>query len=209
MFTLNRSSLEQVPLLSVWSYGCLEINRAEGATVQRADSDTRQVGLASLDDVEGCVSLAVDLLAHDPAERRTKVRADIAAERDGRDGTAPHNKALFVARIDGRVAGYSRVELWTPPADGPGTDAPGGWYLMGLLVDPRHRRSGVGLALTEARLEWLRTRTGRVWYFSNARNAASLALHAQFGFREVTRQFSFPTVSFEGGVGVLCVADLA
>lgn len=177
--------------------------------MQRADEDTRQFGLANLDDVAGCVRLAVDLLAHDPAKRRAKLRADIAAERDGRDGTAPHSKALFVARAGGQVVACSRVELWTPPADAPATDAPGGWYLMGLLVDPAHRRSGVGRGLTHLRLDWLRTRTDRVWYFSNARNDASLALHAGLGFREVTREFSFPTVTFEGGVGVLCVADLA
>ncbi len=177
--------------------------------MQRADEDTRQFGLANLDDVAGCVQLAVDLLAHEPTKRRAKLRADIAAERDGRDGTAPDSKALFVARISGRVVAYSRVELWTPPPDGPATDAPAGWYLMGLLVDPAHRRTGVGRELTRLRLDWLRARTDRVWYFSNARNHASLALHAEHGFREVTREFNFPTVTFEGGVGVLCVADLA
>jgi len=41
------------------------------------------------------------------------------------------------------------------------------------------------------------------WYFTNARNEASLRLHRELGFREVTRDFSYPGVTFEGGVGIL------
>lgn len=164
-----------------------------------------QVDLAGPADVEGCVRLSVDLLAHDPDRRRDRLRQDVAAQRDA---AAPGPHALFVARDRGLVLGYGRLEHWTPPPDRPDTAAPAGWYLMGLLVDPAHRRAGIGAALTEARLDWLRPRTPRAWYFTNARNLASLALHARLGFREVTRAFEFPGVSFEGGVGVLAVADL-
>ncbi len=44
--------------------------------------------------------------------------------------------------------------------------------------------------------------------FANARNRASIALHAAFGFEEVTRDFEVPGVTFEGGVGVLFRAVL-
>jgi len=42
-----------------------------------------------------------------------------------------------------------------------------------------------------------------VYYFVNVRNRASIALHEAFGFREVTRDFHFPNVTFQGGVGAL------
>lgn len=173
-----------------------------GRVMRRPQQGGVHVGPASPEDLDGCVRLAVDLLAHDPAERLARLRADLTGcQENGR-------RALFVARVGDEVAGYSRVEYWTAPADAPATTAPEGWYLMGLLVDPTHRRTGLGRALTAARLDWLRSRATRAWYFANARNTASLALHASLGFREVTREFEFPGVRFEGGVGVLGVAEL-
>ncbi|WP_233120802.1 N-acetyltransferase [Tessaracoccus sp. ZS01] len=85
-----------------------------------------------------------------------------------------------------------------------GRGAPDGWYLTGVVVDPTVRRGGVGLRLTEARLEALRVRgTETVWYFATARNTVSLDLHRRLGFRDVTREFSISGVSFDGGEGVL------
>ncbi len=46
-------------------------------------------------------------------------------------------------------------------------------------------------------------------FFANTRNRASLALHARIGFREITRDFTIPTVSFAGGEGVLAQWDAA
>lgn len=73
-----------------------------------------------------------------------------------------------------------------------------------MVVIPQWRRYGAGEALTKARLAWVAERADEVWYYANASNAVSLALHAAAGFEEVTREFSVPGVSFEGGVGVLC-----
>jgi RimJ/RimL family protein N-acetyltransferase len=42
-----------------------------------------------------------------------------------------------------------------------------------------------------------------VWYFANARNQASIGLHAEFGFVEVQRPMRFAPIAFAGGVGVL------
>lgn len=81
---------------------------------------------------------------------------------------------------------------------------PHGWYLAGVVVAPRYRRRGIAGALTRHRLEWLRERGAReVYYFANARNRASIALHERFGFREVRRDIVVPRVTFEGGAGVL------
>jgi hypothetical protein len=52
-------------------------------------------------------------------------------------------------------------------------------------------------------MRWIFEHVPEAWYFTNARNHASLALHAKLGFVEVTRDFSYPNVSFDGGVGVL------
>lgn len=67
---------------------------------------------------------------------------------------------------------------------------------------------GVGTALTRARLAWIRRHDDEAWYFANARNLASIEMHRRLGFREVTRDFSFPSVTFDGDVGVLYRAVL-
>ncbi len=58
-------------------------------------------------------------------------------------------------------------------------------------------------ALTRARLDWISNKADEAWYFANARNAASIALHESFAFEEVTRSVSFPRVAFDGGEGIL------
>ncbi|MYW06089.1 GNAT family N-acetyltransferase [Streptomyces sp. SID3343] len=80
---------------------------------------------------------------------------------------------------------------------------PGGYYLSGLVVAPWARRSGLGSRLTEARLAWIAERASSAWYFTNARNTASLRMHESLGFHEETREFTLPDVEFDGGVGVL------
>lgn len=46
-----------------------------------------------------------------------------------------------------------------------------------------------------------------LYYFANSRNAATIALHAKFGFHEIQQPFEYPGVEFEGGVGVLFGLD--
>jgi ribosomal protein S18 acetylase RimI-like enzyme len=149
--------------------------------------------------------------------------ADVAAlvalaAREGRDADAMRmrfaadlarpERELLVAVVNptGALAGYGRIARFDPEPDAPANVAPAGWYLGGLLVGGGHRRHGIGSALTRARLEWIFARSDEAWYFSNARNVASLALHERLGFVEVTRDFVFPGVGFAGGVGVLCRA---
>ena len=57
-------------------------------------------------------------------------------------------------------------------------------------------------------LQWLDGRTDRSWYFAAATNGASIVLHEQFGFRELTRDFVVPGVAFGKGGGVLCLREL-
>lgn len=98
---------------------------------------------------------------------------------------------------------------FTPALDAAADCAPAGYYLVGLAVGSECRRQGVGTALTVARLDWVGQLASQAWYFANAGNVASMRLHERLGFREVTRAFSFPGVSFAGGVGILFRADLA
>jgi hypothetical protein len=63
--------------------------------------------------------------------------------------------------------------------------------------------SGLGERLTAARLGWVGQRATECWYFANARNWASRGLHAALGFQDVTRDFWFPGVTFDGGESVL------
>jgi ribosomal protein S18 acetylase RimI-like enzyme len=134
---------------------------------------------------------------------------DLAAarERCGRDLRDP-DRLLVVAEVGGELAGFARAGRWEPPSDGPENAAPAGWYLFGVIVRDRWRRRGIGLELTRRRLAWIADRAGDVYYFANARNAASIDLHGKLGFVEVTRDFTFPGMSFEGGVGILFHVDV-
>lgn len=111
---------------------------------------------------------------------------------------------LVVAEVDGAVAGHAAAR-WLSMDRALARVVSDGWYLTGLLVDPAHRRRGLGRRLVQARLDWLDARTDCSWYFAAASNPASIALHEPFGFAEVTRDFAVPGVSFAGGEGVLCV----
>jgi len=115
---------------------------------------------------------------------------------------------LLVADVGDAIAGYGKAGHFAPPPGSPANVAPAGFYLTGVIVDPTFRRRGIGLALTRARLDWIRGRSPRAYYFGNERNRVTIELHRAVGFVELTRDFSHPQVRFEGGVGILFVCDL-
>jgi ribosomal protein S18 acetylase RimI-like enzyme len=119
-------------------------------------------------------------------------------------------RLLLVGEVDGRVVSFGRVVYLVPAPDAPANAAPEGWYLGGVVVAAAYRRRGLGRELTRRRLDWLRERgVDAAWYFVNADNRASIDLHAAFGFREMTRDFVRPGVTFSGrGVGILYRAEL-
>jgi ribosomal protein S18 acetylase RimI-like enzyme len=161
----------------------------------RAEVHVEQLAARHLD---ACVALAVQREGGDPAAWRTALESGMNAS----------DRATFVALVDGQLVGYSTV-AWLAPAIGhPTSAAPDGWYLLGLVVDPRFRRRGVGRRLTAERLRWLKGRTDRVWYFVNAANRASIDLHTGFGFGLQADNLEFPGVSFTDGAGLLFGADL-
>ena len=148
-------------------------------------------------DLERCAELAVERNGLDVGTWRASFERSLEAA----------DRQTFVALSGGRVIGYAST-AWMDPAAHGGVNAPRGWYLTGVVVAPDARRRGAGRRLTEARLTWLAERTEQVWYFATALNRPSLDLHAALGFREVTRDFSIPGVTFSGGEGVLSVCDL-
>ncbi|HAM44048.1 MAG TPA: N-acetyltransferase [Propionibacteriaceae bacterium] len=143
--------------------------------------------------------------------------ADLACRRNGGDqdlwysrlavDQADPERLLVVAEIDGTVVGHACAG-WQHFDRHLAHNVKDGWYLTGVIVEPDSRRRGVGRHLVQARLDWLSTRADRAWYFASAQNEASLQLHREFGFSEVTRTFEVPGVTFTGGVGVLCVRAL-
>jgi len=121
---------------------------------------------------------------------------------------AQGSSMVFVAEAGGEVVGFGRVRYFGEELEAAVGDAPAGWYLTGVVVDPRCRRCGVGGLLTSRRLEWISERSGCAYYFANSRNRVSIALHERFGFTEVARGPEFCGVSFTGGEGILFELDL-
>jgi aminoglycoside 6'-N-acetyltransferase I len=118
---------------------------------------------------------------------------------DPRDAIADANRLVLVAEVNDEIVGWAKTHHYR----GASGSAPGGHYLGGVNVHPDFRRRGIGAALTRARLGWIWDRAPDAWFETNARNAASIALHAQFGFTEVIRAGEFHGTTFEGGVGIL------
>ncbi|WP_081744780.1 GNAT family N-acetyltransferase [Arthrobacter sp. H14] len=114
------------------------------------------------------------------------------------------DRHIVVAESGGSLVGWGKTYYWDY-ADDP---APAGHYLGGVTVLPAWRRSGIGTALTEVRLEWIWQRSADAWYVVNARNLTSIALHSKWNFVEVARASRFHTTSFIGGAGVLMRARL-
>lgn len=96
------------------------------------------------------------------------------------------------------VVGWGMAARWTGHED-----APDGWYVGWLVVDPRWRRRGVADRIVADLLTWTAGRSDRLYSVVNARNLASIDLHARHGFREVARAGAFAGIAFTGGVGVL------
>ncbi|MFI5085120.1 MAG: GNAT family N-acetyltransferase [Actinomycetales bacterium] len=138
------------------------------------------------------------LAAVEVAVRGSRPESALAAmERALGRGRTP----LWLAEAGGTVVAYAKA-AWLPTADDGGM-SPEGFYLAGCTVLPGHRRRGLGRELTRLRLEWIARRADEAWYFANASNLSSLAMHVEFGFTEIRRGPLFHGVGFSGGEGVL------
>jgi len=100
------------------------------------------------------------------------------------------NVVVLVAERDGKVLGYAYAAV--EGHDYMALRGPAG-VLHDIVVDPSHRREGVGRMLLDATLAWLDARdVPRVVLSTAARNEAAQRLFARAGFRqtmvEMTRE---------------------
>ncbi len=182
-----------------------------------------RICLAAPADVDALAAIAHEREGGDLARHRARIGGELEriAGGEGRllliartsDTAIALGRAFRFRHGDTREAGgrtdAERAQALPPAPRAPLVPlAPEGWYLGGVIVRPAWRRRGIGAALTAERLAWIAQRAGEAYYFVNARNRASIALHEPFGFVEVTRDFAFPGVTFEGGEGILFRAPL-
>ena len=105
-------------------------------------------------------------------------RADLKLIQRGRA-----RRHILLACVDDKIVGYGSCG-WRSWPDKP---LPPGWYLLGVRVQPPFQRSGIGLALTTARIAWMMQHTDTVWSTVEAHNQAAVALHRRAGFTTESR----------------------
>ena len=160
-------------------------------------------------DVEGAAQLALlDAGAMAGLQHaRDGIPLTIALEQRTKELTEPgfgEDRMLFVAEEAGQIVGYGRVRH-VPPLEevDPPLRPPTGWYLIGMIVDPQHRRRGIGRLLTQARLDWLQGRAPEVFYFTRSTNEVSIALHEAWNFQVHSTHFFFPRTGLQAGDGTM------
>lgn len=117
---------------------------------------------------------------------------------------------VVAACRDDEVVGWASARVL-----GGHDDAPDGWYVSSLTVDPAWRRRGAGDRLLAAVVTAVTEATACssdgpavLRSIVNATNRPSLDLHARHGFVEEARGGSFAGITFTGGLGVLLVRPL-
>ena len=152
-----------------------------------------------------------DAVGRISAERENGIASEHAEgfRRELEKGVTEGTAMVFVAELDGQVIGFGRTQYLDEEHGAGVGESPAGWYLVGVVVDPRFRRYGVGARLTEERLTWISESSRFAYYFANARNRVSIALHERLGFTEIARGPEFCGVSFAGGEGILFEVDLS
>lgn len=153
----------------------------------------------------------IDTLARLAAEREGDTVAIHAASFESAIANAESEPTCLVlaAEIASRIVGFGKARYLGARDLPAGDPAPEGWYLTGVVVDPAFRRLGAGFALTAERLRWIAEHADVAYYFANARNRVSLALHERFGFVEIARAPIIAGVTFTGGEGILFRVDFA
>ena len=149
---------------------------------------------ATCDDLAAVAGLIAQRERNDPASHLQYLTVQI--------GEGPDSCQIFIVRLEQELVAYARISRHHYP------DLPVGWYLTGLVIAADQQRRGIGRAITEHRLHWLRSRSDfdqidHLYYFASSRNDASRDLHARLGFTEIKRNISVPGCTFEDGVGIL------
>lgn len=143
-------------------------------------------------DAEEIAAIAAERHAVRPVEMLPWANRQLGMARDD-----PDARALMVAETAARVVAYGVATWFAAEPGSPANAAPDGFYLIGLVVDPAHRRCGIGRRLTEARLRWVAARADEAYYFANLANRVTVHLHDAFGFALVARDFWFPGAALD------------
>jgi len=157
-----------------------------------------QTRSANLDDIDYVAD--IHTARHGTPKDKARAWADKAIRRSVDEAS---DWLFLVAENDGTRIGFARAGHFVPPDGAPENCCPAGWYLMGVVVDETQRRQGAARILTAERLAWIAARADEAWFFLDADNEASLALHTEFGFEEITRDFWFPGSNFDRAGGIL------
>lgn len=128
------------------------------------------VRVATRDDLEAIATLRSARNGRSIDHNRAEVSAEF-----GRDGAQ-----LFIAELEGAVVAFGRCKRFGDDAHPPGR--PTGWYLSGIIVQDEFRRRGIGRALVDARVKWLRQRADIAWALVARENRASLDMLEAAGF---------------------------
>jgi GNAT superfamily N-acetyltransferase len=100
-------------------------------------------------------------------------------------GKADEN-ALFVAEMEGRVAGWVHVHLYCLLVDDPEAE------IGGLVVDASLRGQGLGAQLMAAAEAWAREKgCPSVYLRSNTLRIEAHAFYQQLGYRLIKSQYAF------------------
>lgn len=97
------------------------------------------------------------------------------------DAHNKENHPLWVAEIDGHVAGYVTLSTFNAKA------AYSSSVELSVYVSQNYRRMGLGLTLAQAIIDWAKANpaTHRIYSLVTSENTASKRLHEKLGFRFV------------------------
>ena len=95
------------------------------------------------------------------------------------------------AFVNDELIGFGRV-VWVKFEASEVSQAPSGWYLLGVNVLPAHQRRGIATLLTNWRIDWLANRADQLFYVAIPTNVASVRLHEKLGFIKAQENVSMP-----------------
>ena len=108
-----------------------------------------------------------------------------------RDLARAERVAQVGAFVNDELIGFGRVVCVKFEASEV-SQAPSGWYLLGVNVLPTHRRRGIATLLTNWRIDWLANRADQLFYVAIPTNVASIRLHEALGFVKALENVSMP-----------------
>ncbi len=134
----------------------------------------RRAELADVDEI-----LRVDAEAKESPHWSREQYVEILQGRD--DAAWWPRRALFVADVEGRVAGFIAVAVVMDGAE-----------LESIVVGAKHRRRGVGMALSLAMRGWAKEQGAeRVQLEVRVKNEAARALYKRLGFAQNGRRANY------------------